>query len=131
MNNKGNIVIVILAAIGMVILLMLGVYAQRQLIHDGPVNPGRHTQPSENMGPIVPDVGDTDETEPDETEDDTSTETTGETEGAGSETGHPTQPTEPDATVPRETTPHTPTDAPPAFTGAGGERDDESPLDPD
>ena len=126
MNNKGNIIIVILAAIGLILLLMLGVYAQQQLIHDGPVNPGRYTQPSEGTGPIVPNVGDNDETE-----DSTSTETTGETEDAGSEADPTTQATEPDATGPQETTPHTPTDTPPAFSGAGGERDDESPLDPD
>lgn len=129
MNNKGNIAIVILAAIGLVVLLILGIYAQQQLVHTGPVNPGRQTAPSDDV----------DTSGPGETKDSTTvTETTPVTDPPEetepeTEPLRPTQPTEPPETTPPATDPPetvTQETQPPEPTEDSGMHEDEFPPVP-
>ena len=114
MNHKGNIVIVVLAAVGMVALLLLGLYAQQQLIYTGSGDPGRQTEPS---GPAdLSGTGTTEDTaevtDPTETEPEKPTETTPATQPEETQpaTQPPTQPpeTRPTETQPTETVPQDP-----------------------
>ncbi|MBQ8359653.1 MAG: hypothetical protein IJX37_07080 [Oscillospiraceae bacterium] len=145
MNKKGNIAIVVLAALGLIILLELGLYVQKSLIHTAPLDYSRQTTPTDDPEPTRIDPA-TEDTEPDEGETQRPTQPTDppellppetrpqETEPAATqppETQTPmTQPqeTEPPETQPTETTP---TETEPSTpTGEEDDREDEFPVTP-
>lgn len=117
MNIKGNIAIIILAAMLMVVLLVLSLYAQQQLIYKALPKPENDPDFSETVDSTIPGTEDTweavetENTEP--IDDPTETESTGNGEGTGTTVAPATHPQEtmPGPTEPKENTPK-PTDSP-------------------